>query len=95
MRWRMRSSCSISSTERIDSLRAMALRILRQGDVLELADALAGDVESLADLLERQLVLAVEAEAQPDDLGLALVERVDHRVQVGVEILSRRALDRG
>ncbi len=34
----------------------------------DLADAFAGDVELLADLFERVLALAADAEAQADDL---------------------------
>ena len=42
---------------------------------LDLADALPGEVEVLADLLEGPRLAAVEAEAQLQDLPLALVER--------------------
>src|SRR5271169_2494422 len=42
---------------------------------LDLADALAREVEVLADLLEGARLAAVEAEAQAQDLALALVER--------------------
>src|SRR5437588_6009932 len=48
---------------------------LRHGPGLDLADALAGQVEVLADLLERAGLAAVEAEAQLEDLALPLVER--------------------
>src|SRR5688572_9320004 len=58
----------------------------RQREILELANAFTCDVEFLADLLERELFAAFEAEAELDDLGLALVEGVDHRAEVGVEI---------
>src|SRR5689334_11847136 len=46
----------------------------RQREVLELPDAFAGHVEFLADLFQRKLFAAFEAEAQLDDLRLALVE---------------------
>src|SRR5690606_15611487 len=42
---------------------------------LDLADALAGEVEVLADLLERARFAAIEAEAELEDLALAVVER--------------------
>ena len=42
---------------------------------LDLADALPGEVEVLADLFERARLAAVETEAQREDLALTLVER--------------------
>src|SRR5581483_11520387 len=48
---------------------------LRHRACLDLADALAGEVEVLAHLFERARLAAVEAEAQLQDLALALVER--------------------
>src|SRR5271155_4253492 len=42
---------------------------------LDLADPLAGQVEVFADLFERPGLTPVEAEAQPEDLSLPLVER--------------------
>src|SRR6185295_19081382 len=41
----------------------------------DLADALAGEVEMLANLFERAWLATVETEAQLEDLALALVER--------------------
>src|SRR5687767_9393826 len=46
---------------------------LAQGDVLQLADALAGDAELLADFLQRAGLLPVQAEARINDLALALI----------------------
>ena len=40
--------------------------------LLELADALAGEVHHVPDFLERQRFVAVEAEVAPDDAQLAL-----------------------
>src|SRR5690606_14192580 len=62
-----------------------AVRVAQLGQRLglDLADALAGDAELAPDLLERPGLTVLEAEAQPDDLLLALVELahgVDHRV---------------
>ena len=48
---------------------------LGHGPRLDLTDPLAGQVEVLAHLLERPRLAAIEAEAQPEDLALALVER--------------------
>ncbi len=48
---------------------------LRHGSRLDLSDPLTGQVEVLPDLLERPGLTAVEAEAEPEDLPLALVER--------------------
>src|ERR1019366_3939791 len=39
----------------------------RQREILELTDAFTSDVKFLANLLEREFVAAVEAEAQADD----------------------------
>ena len=46
--------------------RARRLAQLAQGLCFDLANALAGDVEFLADLFERMLALAADAETQPD-----------------------------
>src|SRR4051794_9816227 len=51
-------------------LAAQRVAQLGQGLRLDLADALAGDAELLADLLERAGLAVVEAEAEPDDLLL-------------------------
>src|SRR5437588_10371837 len=47
---------------------------LRHGPGLDLADALAGEVEVLAHLFESAGLTPVEAESQPEDLALSLVE---------------------
>ena len=44
---------------------------------LDLADALAGDAKLLADFLERAHLPVVEAEPQPDDGPLTVVELVE------------------
>ena len=48
---------------------------LRHGTGFDLANALAGEVEVLADLFERARLATVETEAQLEDLAFALVER--------------------
>src|SRR3546814_14701077 len=47
---------------------------LRHGTGFDLADALAGEVEVLPDLFEGAGLATVEAEAQLQDLALAVVE---------------------
>src|SRR5207253_4255392 len=42
---------------------------------LDLADALARDAQQRADLFEGHRLLALEAEVEPQDLGLAVLER--------------------
>src|SRR3954467_12381632 len=49
---------------------------LRHGAGFDLADALTREVERLADLFERPRLATIEAEAQAQDLPLALVERL-------------------
>src|SRR5512142_852595 len=51
---------------------------LVQGHLLDLADALAGQAELAADLVERALAAVVQAEAEPDDGLLALREGGQH-----------------
>src|SRR5438067_4603256 len=48
---------------------------LRHGPGLDLADALAGEVEVLPDLFERAGLAPVEPEAEPQDLARPLVQR--------------------
>src|ERR1043165_5604282 len=54
---------------------------LGQGLVHDLADTLAADADALGDLLERQGLLALEAEAEAEDLRLALVDRIEQAVR--------------
>ena len=68
---------------------------------LDLADALAGEVEVLADLFERAGLAPVESEPQSQDLTLALVERSEqlldlvgeHRLRQGLRRPPDHALD--
>jgi hypothetical protein len=48
---------------------------------LDLPDALAREMQPVADLLQRARLLALEAEAQPDDLALPAVEIAQRRRQ--------------
>src|SRR5581483_7319407 len=66
-------------------LQALRLRQgleLLQRVVLDLADALAGDAERAAHLLERARLLALEPEPELDHLPLALRERVERAIDV-------------
>ena len=57
---------------------------LAQRLVLDLADALAREADLLADLLERHRVLAVEAVAELEDLGGALVDFIEQALELPV-----------
>ena len=67
---------------------------LLQRVVLDLADALAGDPERAADLLERQRLVAAQAVAQLDHLALALGQRVERPLDVLALKVLRRRLER-
>src|SRR5438445_12720567 len=66
---------------------------LRHRPRLDLADALTGQVEVLADLFERARLAAVEPEAQRQDLPLALVERCEQLLDLGGQERSGRDLE--
>src|SRR5436190_12887003 len=65
---------------------------LLQRLVLDLADALAGDVERAADLVERARGLAVQAEAHLDHAALALAEHLQRAAERLVPQRQRRPL---
>ena len=67
---------------------------LAQRPRLELADALAGDAEAAADLLERPRLLAVEAEAEREHVAHARVQRLECRGKLGRAEVRRRRLVR-
>src|SRR4051794_6764147 len=62
---------------------------------LDLADALTGDVELLADLLERACAPVLEAEPQLEDTTLAAGQRVEDGFDLLLQQLVRRRLGRG
>src|SRR5947208_12103198 len=66
---------------------------LRHGPRLDLADAFAGQVEMLAHLFQRARLAAVETETQPQDLALALVQRVQQSVNLARQQRRRRHLE--
>ncbi len=61
----------------------VALDLLMQaGETLDdLADTLAAEIHVRGDLLERRGLLPVEAEAEPEDLGFAAVDRVEQAAE--------------
>src|SRR5262245_66069153 len=68
---------------------------LLQGVVLDLADALTGDAEGAADLLQRAGVLALQPEAQLDHLALALGQRVERALDVLAAQVQGGLVERG
>src|SRR3954469_10086705 len=76
------------------SLRLWQRLELLQRVVLDLADALAGDVEGAADLLQRPRAAAGQAEAHLDDLALALGQGRQRAVDVLLAQVLRRDLKR-
>src|SRR5262249_47324265 len=68
----------LASHERFEDARPIGAAQLPQRLCLDLADALAGDGESLADLLERVVGLLADTEPQPEDLLLARRQRGEH-----------------
>src|SRR5690606_24818543 len=60
----------------------------------DLAHALTRDLEDLSDLLERVRVAVAEAVAQLDDLALAVRQRVEDALELLLEHLVRRGVDR-
>ena len=67
---------------------------LADGLGLDLADALAGDLEDPADLFERVGVAVADAVAQLDDLALAVGQRLEHLLDLVLEHLLRGGADR-
>ena len=56
---------------------------LQQRLLLQLANPLARQVVLLADLFERELLVGVEAEALPQDVGLDRLQRMELRAHLG------------
>src|SRR5438094_10638537 len=63
-----------------------------QRAVAQLADALARDAEHAADLFQRMLAPAVEAEIEAQNLGVALLQRVQRRLDLVREEAVHRLL---
>ncbi len=67
---------------------------LRHRPGLDLADALPGEVEVLADLFERAGLSPIEPEPQGEDLTLALVQRRQQLLDLGRQQRGGRDLER-
>src|SRR6185295_13140872 len=68
----------MSGRVRFEALRAGRVAQLEQRDLLDLADALAGQAELAPDLVEGALPAVVQTEPEPDHRLLALAERGEH-----------------
>src|SRR5205814_2856162 len=75
---RKRTGSTLPLEERAQLLRARRVAELAQRLRLDLADALARDVELLADLFERVVGVHLDAEAHAQHLRLARRERIEH-----------------
>src|SRR5690242_20460475 len=73
-----RPSTVLALDEALEPLRPRRVPQLAQRLRLDLADALAGHLEVLTDLLERVVALLADAEPHPEDLLLARRERGEH-----------------
>src|SRR5262245_45364918 len=62
-------------------------QLLHDADV-ELPHPLLGDAHSLADLLERQVLLVIEARTHAEDLALAWLQNVQQAVDLSVRLLG-------
>ena len=60
---------------------------------LDLADALARDAVDLADLVQRARLAVGETEAQLDHAGLALGQRLQHRLELVLQQRERHRVD--
>src|SRR5690606_21179758 len=83
-----------SGAERVDQLPVLGragVAELGQRLGLDLADALAGEAEAAADLVERQRAVGVEAEPEREDLALAGREVGEE----GPQVLALDGGDRG
>src|SRR3954454_20049753 len=75
-------------------LRPRGVAQLRERLGLDLADPLAGEAELLADLVERARLAVGETEAQRDDRGLALGQRLEDAVELALEQAERHETGR-
>src|SRR4051812_11945175 len=72
---------------------AHLLADLAEGLLLELPDALAGEVVLVADLLEGELVLVVEAEAPADDARLDRRQRGEQPPDLVAPLAIREVIE--
>src|SRR5205823_3193224 len=93
------SGCASATADESTGVLRYVAELLRFGErlellqalVLDLADALAGDVEGAPDLVERARVLAVEPVAELEHAPLAVGERREDPLQ---RLLAKRRLGR-
>src|SRR5918992_3126842 len=94
-RGRERSRRRASAVEKAPQLaRAARMLELAQRLGLDLADALAGDRELLADLLQRVVGVHADAEAHAQHALLARGQRREHAGRGLAQVRERRRLDR-
>src|SRR5437588_13007972 len=67
---------------------------LRQRNVLQLPNPLAGHTKFLADFLEGLRLAAIEPEARENDLALAIVEHVEQSAHFVPQILVAEQFER-
>src|SRR5262249_53934661 len=80
--------------ERLEPLAARRMAELAERFCLDLADALARDLEVLADLFERVVALLADAEPHAQDLLLARGQRREHLPRLICEVHADHALAR-
>ena len=68
---------------------------LAHGPGLDLAYALATQVEMLADLVKRARLAPIQSETLPEDFSFAIVEDDEHPVDLTREQLGRYGVERG
>src|SRR5207253_2682457 len=81
--------------ERLETLAAARVAELAEGFGFDLADALAGDFEVLADLFEGVVGLLADAEAHAEDLLLARGERAQDLAGLLGEVEVNHGVARG
>src|SRR5262245_55200325 len=78
----------------LEPLGAGRVAQLVQSDLLDLADAFAGEPELAADLVECALAAVIESEAKPDNLLLPLRECGEHDRDLAAEQAVRHSVGR-
>src|SRR5438876_1127518 len=87
-------SSALAFEEATQLLRTRRVTQLAQGLGLDLPDALARDVELLADFFERVIGVHLDAEAHAQHLCLARGERVEHVLAYIAQARIHRVVDR-
>ena len=71
-----------------------ALRSFRQGDILQLPDALSGHSEFIADFFESFRFVTVQSESLEDNLPLAVVQHLQKLAKLVAHVLVSEQLER-